>query len=374
MRHPAGGFYSATDADSEGEEGKYFVWTPADVARLVEPADAELVCRYWDITEEGNFEGRSIPHVTIDVEQVARLFRRPSAEAATALARARTRMLAARAERVPPLRDEKILVSWNALMIGTLAEAGRVLGAARFLDAAQAAADFVWQHVRRDGRLLHVWATGQARYGGYLDDHAFLAAALLDLYEAAGDRGHLERAREVMTALDARFRDDGAGGYFFNAHDEEQLIARSKPGADGSLPSGNAVAAHVLLRLHHLTGEAAYRERAEEILRLYHTEAARNPFGFATYLQALELYLEGPTEVVVIAAPDAEEADALWRTVASTYLPHRVLVRAAPGEPQPLAPARDRPAIDGRATAYVCRHFTCSAPVTDPEALRAALN
>jgi uncharacterized protein YyaL (SSP411 family) len=374
MRHPDGGFYSATDADSEGEEGKYFVWTPVEVARIVEPADVELVCRYWDITDEGNFEGKSIAHVTVDVEQVARLFGRAAADADVAIARARARLLAARAERIPPLRDEKILVSWNALMLGTLAEAGRVLGAARFVDAARAASDFLWQHVRRDGRLMHVWAGGQAKYGAYLDDHAFLAAALLDLYEADGDRRHLERARELVAALDARFRDQAAGGYFFNAHDEEQLIARSKPGADGSLPSGNAVAAHALLRLHHLVGEAVYRERAEEILRLYHAEAARNPFGFATYLHALELYLEGPTEVVVVAAdPGTADADALWKTVASTYLPHRVLVHAVPGEVDPLAPARDRPAVEGRATAYVCRHFTCSAPATDPSTLRAGL-
>src|SRR5439155_58869 len=229
MRHPEGGFYSATDADSEGEEGKYFVWTPAEVARLVDPNDVDLVCRYWDISEEGNFDGKSIPHVTLTVEQVARMFGRSPAEGAAALERARTRLLAVRGERVPPARDE------------------------------------------------------------------------------------------------------------------ERLIARSKPGADGSLPSGNAVAAHVLLRLHHLTGEAAHRARAEEILRLYHDEAAENPFGHATYLEALELYLDGPLEVVVVGRRGAADTDELWGEVARAYLPHRVLVATEPGEADPPAPARARP-------------------------------
>src|SRR5262249_6029445 len=154
---------------------------------------------------------------------------------------------------------------------------------------------------------------------------------------------------------------DADGGYFFTAHDEERLVARTKPGADGSVPSGNAVAAHLLLRLHHLTGEPRYRERAEEILRAFHQQAAENPFAYTTYLQALELYAGGRWEVVVVGRRGTPEADALWAEVAAAYLPHRVLVAAEPAEADPLAPARDRPAVDGKATAYVCRNFVCSA-------------
>jgi uncharacterized protein YyaL (SSP411 family) len=269
---------------------------------------------------------------------------------------------------VPPLRDEKILTSWNALMIGTLAEAGRVLGVPRFIDAAARGADFIWEKMRDGNRLLHGWAGGRAKQGAFLDDYAYLASALVDLYEATGERRRLDHARELVSALDARFRDASGGGYFFTAHDEERLIARSKSGSDSSVPSGNAVAAHTLLRLHHLTGEASYLARAEEILRLYQDEASRNPFGYATYLQALELYAEGPTEVIVVG-DDPKAAKPLWDAVARTYLPHRTLVAARPGDAAPLAPARDRPSVDGRATAYVCRHFTCSAPVTTPEEL-----
>ncbi len=370
MRHPAGAFFSATDADSEGEEGRYFVWTPAEVARLVDPPDVELVCRYWDISEEGNFEGKSIPHVTLDLEQVARVFGRTPEEAAAAIATARTRLLAARNRRVPPLRDEKILVSWNGLMIGTLAEAGRVLRAPRFVAAAVAAADFVWSQVRAGDRLLHGWAAERARQGAYLDDYAFFASALVDLYEATGDRVHLARAVELVGALDARFHDPDGGGYFFTARDEEQLITRTRPGADGSLPSGNAVAALVLLRLHHLTGADRHRERAEEILWAFHAEASQNPFAYTAYLQALEFYGEGPAEVVVVASRGAPDAEELWAEVAAAYLPHHVLVAVEPDDPEPVAPARDRPAVDGQATAYVCRNFTCSAPVTDPALLR----
>jgi uncharacterized protein YyaL (SSP411 family) len=368
LGHPEGGFYSATDADSEGEEGRYFVWSRDEVAKLVEPADLDLVCRYWDVSETGNFEGHNILHATLTVEQAGRLFGRSPEDVRLALARARARLLDARTARVPPLRDEKILTSWNSLMIGTLAEGGRVLGIPRFVAAAARAADFIWERMRNGGRLLHGWARGRAKQGAFLDDHAYLASALVDLYEATGERRRLEQARELITALDARFRDADGGGYFFTAHDEERLIARSKSGADGSVPSGNAVAAHTLLRLHHLTGEASYLGRGEEILRLYQDEARRNPFGYATYLQALELYSEGPTEVIVVA-DDARGGASMWAAVAPVYLPHRTLVAAAPGDPSPLAPARDRPALGGRPTAYVCRHFTCSAPVTTPEEL-----
>jgi uncharacterized protein YyaL (SSP411 family) len=368
MRDPRGGFYSATDADSEGEEGKFFVWTPAEVQAIVGSDDAELVCRYWDITEEGNFEGRSIAHTTIGVDELARLFGRSPEAARAAIERARALLYDARLKRVPPLRDEKVITAWNALMIGTLADAGRAFGVERWVDAAVAAADFLWSDVRRDGRLMHVWAAGAAKQLAFLDDHAFFAAACLDLYEATADRRHLERARDLVAAMDAHFHDD-RGGYFYTPDDGETLIMRSKSGADGAIPSGNAVAALVHLRLHALTDEAVHREHAEELLRLYHAAAAEQPFAHVTLLEALEWYAETPIEVVIVGRPDAPDAAALWDVARTAYLPRHLLVRVSPDDRDVPALARDRPAVGGRATAYVCRRFTCSAPTTEPAQL-----
>jgi hypothetical protein len=372
MRHADGGFYAATDADSEGEEGKFFVWTPAEVAAVVEPGDVELVCRHWDITDEGNFEGKSIAHVTLTVEQTAALFSRSPDDVAHALAEARRRLYAARSRRVPPGCDDKILTGWNALLIGALADAGRVLDEPRYLDAAVAAAEFVWTRVRREGRLLHGWAKGVGKQDAFLDDHAFLASALLDLYEATGHTLHLARARTLVDALEGRFHDDAAGGYFFAPHDGEALIVRTKSGTDGSIPSGNGVAALVLLRLHGVTGEERFRGRAEEILRLYHGAAAQNPFGYITWMEALERWSEGATEVIVVGTP-GPETDALWRVAASQWIPHRTLVRVEPGAAEVPAVAKERPQVDGRPTAYVCRHFTCSRPVHAADELAALL-
>jgi uncharacterized protein len=369
MRHADGGFYSATDADSEGEEGKFFVWTPAEIAAVVDPADVDLVCRYWDVSDEGNFEGTSIAHVTLTMDQVAKLFRRSPEDAARAIATARARLFEARSRRVPPACDDKILTSWNALLIGTLAEAGRVLDVSRYVAAAVAAGDFLWDQVRRDGRLLHGWTKGRARQDAFLDDHAFLAAALLDLYEATGDGRHLARARELVDVLDARFHDDAGGGYFYTSHDAEALIVRTKSGSDGSIPSGNAVAAVALLRLHAITGEERLRTRAEEILRLYQGAAVENPFGYTTWLEALERWAEGATEVVIVGDSNLPATKALWDAVATRWIPHRTLVRVEAGATDVPAVARDRPAAGGRATAYVCRNFACSRPVHTPEDL-----
>jgi uncharacterized protein YyaL (SSP411 family) len=372
MRDAAGGFYSATDADSEGHEGRYFVWTPAEVAAVVPERDRELVSRYWDITEEGNFEGRNIAHVSLPMDDLARSFGRDPADVAAALARSRGALYEARSRRVAPLRDEKVLTSWNGLAIGVFAEAGRVLGVDGYVEAAVATADFLWNELRRDGRLLHTWFAGRAKQEAFLDDHALFAAGLLDLYAATGEARHLERARELMASLEARFHDPEAGGYFYTPSDGERLIARTKPGADGSLPSGNGVATVVLLRLAALTGIGHYGRRAEEILRLFQEPLTRNPFSYVTFVEALERHLGAGTEVVLIG-PAGLDMRSLERTVAEAYVPHLSLVRATTdGEDVPPL-ARGREAVDGRPTAYVCRHFTCSRPLTQASDLRALL-
>jgi hypothetical protein len=334
------------------------------VGSVVGVDDAELVCRYWDITDDGNFEGANIAHVPHDLEDVARQFGRTAEQAAEAIERGRRLLYAARQRRVAPLRDEKVIVAWNALMISALADAGRVLDAPQYVDAAAAAADFLFSALRHDGRLLHVWARGAAKQLAFLDDHAFLAAACLDLYEATADTRHIDRARDLMAALDTRFRDE-RGGYFFTPTDGEALISRTKSGADGALPAGNAVATLVHLRLHVLTGDDVHLARAEELLRVYHDAAAEQPFAYATYLEALGWHAETPIEVVIVGEEEHAGTRAMWDLVRGTYLAHHMLVRSRSDDPAPVAPARDRPARDGAPTAYVCHRFTCSAPTTD---------
>ena len=373
MRDEGGAFYSSTDADSEGVEGEFFVWTPSDLKVVLGPEEAELVGRYWDITAAGNFEGRSIPHPVASIEDLARRCGRSLEATRRTVAGARARLYAARSARIPPARDEKVLVSWNALAISALADAGRVLDSRTYLDAARSGADFLWSELRRDGRLLHVWARGIAKQPAFLDDHAFLAAAWLDLFEATADGAHLDRAREVWELVETYFHDE-RGGYFFTPSDGETLIARSKSGTDGALPSGNGVAAIVLQRLHALTGQERYRMRAEEILRLYHDAAADQPFAYATYLEALEWWTRTATEVVILGQPQHAATQALWDVVRRAYLPRRILVRVDPNDPSPPAPAHGRRTRDGRPTAYVCRNFTCSEPVTDARDLARLLD
>ena len=372
MREAKGAFYAATDADSEGEEGKYFVWRPDEVTTVVGHDGAGLVCRHWGITPEGNFEGGSIAHVAEGVSELAGAVGQSAEQVRAVIDRARGLLYEARSHRVPPLRDDKVIVAWNALAISALANAGWTLGEPRYVDAALAAADFLWADLRRDDRLLHVWTRGTAKHLGFLDDHAFLAAALLDLFEATADRRHLDRARELMETLEAHFHDD-RGGYFFTPSDGEALITRTKSGADGALPSGNGVATLVHLRLYALLGIEVHRSRAEELLRLFHRAATEQPFSFTTYLEALEWYTEGPVEIVIVGHSGSADTQALCDVVRRSYVPRKMLVRVAPDDPDPPVPARDKVQDHWRATAYVCRGSTCSAPTTDPSILATLL-
>jgi uncharacterized protein YyaL (SSP411 family) len=372
MQDESGGFHSATDADSEGEEGRFFVWTPEQVRAVLPGADADLVCRYWGISSEGNFEGASIAHVTMSMDDVARAFGLDTTAAAEVLVRSRALLYAARSRRVPPLRDDKVLAGWNGLMLGTLARAGQVLSNPGWIGAAIRNADFLWTSMRKDDRLMHTWIGGRAKIPAFLDDHVFVAEGLVALYEATGDVLHLDRARALVGDLERHFHDPEGGGYFFTPDDGEALLTRSKPAVDGAIPSGNGAAAHLLLRLHALTGDPLLRERAEEILRLYHAAAARNPFGFVSYLEALEIWGGEATDIVVIGDP-SDDRDALLAAANASFVPHAMLITAAPGAGWVPVPARDRQMVGGRATAYVCQGFTCSPPATDPGALRAAL-
>jgi uncharacterized protein YyaL (SSP411 family) len=372
MRSPEGGFYSTQDADSEGEEGKFFVWDRDEVHAILGDEVAEIACRYWDITEHGNFEHRNILHVTLDIEQLARYFRRQPAEVQQILAAAREKLLAARQRRIKPGLDDKVLTAWNGLMISAFARAAEVLDEPRYRDVALDAVAFVESKLTRGERLLSTYKDGVAKLNGYLDDYAFFTTALIDVYELVQVRRYLDRAQELAGVLLRHFWDASAGGFFFTSDDHEQLILRSKPAFDGSIPSGNSVACRALLRLYHLTENAEYRERAEAILRLYGTAMREQPFGFANLLCAVDFYVEQPHEIVVVANGGASGAVSLLQALRRRYLSNRTL-RVI--EPHGAAPSflEGKRTVDGQPTLYLCRRQTCMPPVTTVDGLLALL-
>jgi uncharacterized protein YyaL (SSP411 family) len=358
MRGPEGGFYSALDADSEGEEGRFYVWTP-DQIRTVLGDRAEPVLNYYGASESGNFEGRNI------------LFLAGGAAAAEpdGLAEARQALYDARAKRVWPGLDDKRLTAWNGLMIAALAEAGAVLERDDYLGAARACADFVWSELRDgDGNLLRTYKDGSARLNAYLEDHAFLLEALLTLYEASFETVWFERARELAGTLLARFADAERGGFFSTADNHESLIARRKEIGDHPIPSGNSAAAFGLLRLAALTGERSYEVAAEGVFRLFAGPAGQHPEAFGHLLRAIDFHLS-PTKEVALVGDDLAE---LATTIRTKFRPHLVLAGGPEGSDTPELLAQ-RPTVDGLPAAYVCENFACKQPATDADALAALL-
>ncbi len=362
LRGPEGAFASALDADSAGVEGKFYVWTPEELrAALDDDALAEIASAHWGVAAGGNFEGRSI------------LVRAGSDDDPPELPEIKRRLMAARDERVRPGLDDKRLTSWNALMLGALAEAGAVLEEPRYLEAARACADFLLRELRTDdGRLLRTWKDGRAHLAGYLEDHAYAVEALLALYEATFETRWFAAARALADVTIARFADDERGGFFSTADDHERLVARRKDLEDTPIPSGNSAMALGLLRLARLTGETAYEERARGTIALLHPIAARHPLAFAHLLQAIDFLLADDVREVAILGPP-EQRTPLLRVVHGAFRPHVVLAGApAASDAVPLLAGRGP--VDGRAAAYVCERFACQAPVTEPDALAALLD
>lgn len=368
MLHTEGGFYSTQDADSEGEEGKFFTWTREEVLRELGDDAGEIFCRYFDVTDVGNFEHMNILHPTLSLSQLVRLFRREEGEVYRLIAEAKQKLFKVRELRVKPGRDEKILTSWNGLMISAFAEAYKVFGNQRHLDIARQSSDFLLTRLYKGGRLFRSYKDGQTKFNAYLDDYAFFAEALIDIYEATFQRAYLDRAVELTETLVARFWDDQEGGFFFTSNDHEALIARSKSAFDGSIPSGNSVATHNLLRLYYLTENAAYLEKAERTLRVFYDAMVQNPFGFGHMLGALDFYLNRPKEIVLLGDKTARETQEILARVYELYLPNKTV---ACFDASDLAESRLPSLLSGRTqvasqlTVYVCHNFTCSLPVTE---------
>jgi uncharacterized protein YyaL (SSP411 family) len=359
MRGPEGGFFSALDADSEGVEGKFYVWS-LDELRDALGADAPVAITWLGASEQGNFEGANI------LES-----RGPEPEPAVRR-RIRARLLELRAQRVWPGLDDKRLTAWNALMIAALAEAGGALEREDLLEAARGAADFVLRELRDpEGRLLRTWKDGEAKYAAYLEDHAFLLEALLALYEATFEARWFTEARALADTIVSRFADPDSGGFFSTADDHERLVARRKDLEDAPIPSGASSAALGLLRLGALTGEHAYVEQADGVLRLLHELAPRHPQAFGYLLTALDFRLAAVREVALVGPPG--ERATLERVVRGGHRPHVVLAGGEDGGGSTVPLLEGRTPVDGRAAAYVCEGFACRAPVTEPETLATAL-
>ncbi len=376
MRTPEGAFASAQDADSEGVEGKFFAWTPGELRAVLGERRGAWAAEWFGVTEAGTFEhGTSALWRPDSPETVARRLGVDVAELELAMAQARGELLAARARRVPPATDDKLLTAWNGLLISALATAAGVLEEPRYLAAAQGAASFLLSALRRaDGRLLATYRAGRAQHLGGLDDHAFLIAALLDLYEADFDGRWLAEALALEATLAERFEDPERGGYFTTGTDHEALLARLKNPHDGALPSGNAVMALNLLRLAALTGRGPLERRARRTLDAFGALARRHPAAFGQLLMAVDYLASGPVEIVLAGEPGSAELDGLLRTVRRPFLPHKVVALAhAKADPSAIPLLEGRASEPGRARAFVCRNYACRQPIDSPGELEREL-
>ncbi|HEU5379774.1 MAG TPA: thioredoxin domain-containing protein [Ktedonobacteraceae bacterium] len=372
MTSPEGGFYSTQDADSEGEEGKFFLWTPAEVEVLLPATDARPFMLYYDVSAHGNFEGKNILHVTRTAKDVAEEVGISLAQLKDVLQRGRAALFAAREKRVKPGRDEKILTSWNGLMLHSFAEAARYLQRDDYLQVARRNAEFLLRELLHDGRLLRTYKDGHAHLNGYLEDYMFLAAGLFALYEADLDPRWFRAAHHLVDQAIQLFADEANGGFFDTGSDHETLLSRPKDLMDNATPAGNSVAAEVLLRLAAWTGEQAYRQRADDYLRSLTELMVKHPQAFGYALGALDFALSPAREIAILGDPQQPGTRALLHEVNKRYLPNSVLACAQPENSeavQAIPLLADRPLKAGLPCAYVCQNFACQAPVTTREEL-----
>jgi hypothetical protein len=373
MTSPEGGFYSALDADSEGEEGKFYLWTPGEVDALLGPGDGPLFRRYYDVSETGNWEGKNILRTPHSLEEVAASAGVGEERLREVIARGRAILYEARARRVWPGLDDKVLTSWNAMMLHSFAEAARVLERDDWRAIAVRNAEFLTSRLMADGRLLRTYKDGRAKIPALLEDHALLADALVAVYEATWDARWIRLARTLADAMLERFWEADENAFYDTANDAEALVVRPRDVFDSATPSGASAAVMALLRLAELTGEARYREVAERATGAMGEMMAKVPLGFGHLLCALDFALATPVEVAVVGDPAGEDTRALLRTVNHAYLPNAVLAftstDAGAEAAREIPLLEGRTAQGGRATAYVCERLACRQPVTEPAAL-----
>jgi uncharacterized protein YyaL (SSP411 family) len=373
MTDRTGAFYSSEDADSEGEEGKFYVWTRDEVLGVLGDEDGRLFCEFFDVTNGGNFEhGKSILNTPRPLEQFAEDKGRDLGEVKRVISAGRKRLFDEREKRVRPGRDDKSIAAWNGLMLTAFAEAANILGRDDYREVAANNAEFILNHLMRDGRLLRTYKDGQSKLNAYLEDYAYVIEALMAVYEATFDLKYFSHARRLADTMIAQFWDESDGGFYFTSADHEELIARTKDYFDNATPSGNSVAALALLKLGLLTQENDYRRYAITILRSMRQTMSRYASGFGYLLCALDFYLAEPKEIAIIGDTDSHEIRSFVGEIYDRYLPNKVIAAARPGDEESAEAIKllvGRPLVDGMATAYVCRNYTCLAPATSVQEL-----
>jgi len=382
MTHPAGGFYSASDADSEGVEGKFFVWTVEEIDEVLDASDAELAKAYWGVSEEGNFEGSNILHLPISQAEFLSRSGREPLELLGDIERVRERLLEARSKRVPPGIDDKILVSWNSLMLKAFAEAGAVFENSDWIDVAEKNARLLLDQVKdSDGRLLHTWKAtseteGDARILGYLDDHSYLVDALITLYEATFDYSYIDEAQALAAQMIERFWDKDWEVFYDTSLEHSKLLVRPRDVLDNALPSGGAVAAMALLRLAVITGQAGYSAKAEASMKALIPHMEQAPSAVTSWLAAVDFLRSNSQEVVLIGDSDDPEITEMKRELRNSFSPNTVIAGSSVATgaeiTSPLLTSRDQ--VNGKATAYVCENYACKLPVTSAAEMAELLN
>ena len=362
MTSDEGGFYSAQDADSEGEEGKYYVWSKDEINQILEK-DSELFCLYYNVVQGGNFEGHNILHNNVNLSSMSFQFGKSESETKEILQRCKDKLYEARTKRIPPGRDDKILTSWNALMITGFLKGYRVTQQDEFLKAAERCISFIEQKITKNGELLHTYKNGEAKLKAYLDDYAYFINALLDYFEIKPTKKYLDVAKDYANYLLEHFWDENEKNFFFTADNHEKLIIRTKNIYDLSLPSGNSVAAGALLRLYHITQDKRFLETSLKIMESLATMSAENPFGFGQLLNVIYMYLQKPIEIIVINKMDK----AVYEYLTKKFLPEAILVTLSnKGDLDSLGQLPFFAGKDydvGKTKVYVCKDFTCSLPL-----------
>ena len=369
MTDPAGGFYSAEDADSEGKEGTFYLWDPEQIASILNKEEAQLFNTYYGVTKEGNFEeGKTILNTSTLIEQIERESRKDRVEIENILSAARAKIFQERAKRIRPYRDEKIITAWNGLMISSLAYGGAALREEKYIKAAKHSAEFLLGILRKNGRFMRYYRNGQVVQKGFLDDYTFTTMALLDLYEATFDVKWLIEAKSLSNQMIELFADTEKGGFFLTSKDGEKLITRTKPGSDGAVPSGNSVAALALLKLGRLTMDEHFTEQGDKVIDAFSRQLERTPAYSSMMVMALDFRL-GPTQEIIIAgkanSPDVKQ---MLKLIHSTFSPDAVVLLHEPDNADSalydIVPfINNQTAIDGKATTYVCEDYICKEPV-----------